>query len=93
MSQIQPDRPTELAIDIDQWKRDIKTFVDTTKQALHAIAAELSYECSNGYESSFGSGPSHESLRPIKNDPNDAQESVRLAQLKSQLSQRISKTD
>lgn len=99
MTRPQPEKPAALTIDVDQWRRDIATFADTTKQALDAIAAELSNGCS-------GNIPRRSDLRstgqaPISSTANNAAMSSRdrsagddrLARLKDQLAQRISKSN
>ena len=94
MNQPIPKKPTELAIDIDQWKRDIKTFTDTTSQALNAIAAELSNECSKGHgqraAGTDGFQSPATSSDELSSSYNDPQRNQRLADLKSQLTKRIS---
>lgn len=87
------EKPKRLEIHVEQWKRDIQTFADTTSQALNAIAAELSNDCST-----VGAG------RDTCNDPKDSDspsaslsgkesEGQRLAKLKSQLAERLSKSN
>ena len=41
-----PQQPFKLEIDAEQWQRDIRTFAETTNQALVAIVSQLSNSCS-----------------------------------------------
>ena len=98
MNQPAEKKPIKLSLDVEQWKRDIRTFSETTSQALNAIAAELSNECSTGhgtYSKTRGSDAGPETMgfptasRVAGSSPTDD----RLAILKSQLAERISKTN
>ena len=100
MSQHPTKQPIELKIDVEQWRRDIQTFVDTTSRALNAIAGELSNSCSNGFEepaARFGDpADSDHSIRACdepmptsRTKPADD----RLAKLKAKLAKRISKSN
>lgn len=89
------EKPTKLVIDVQQWKRDIQTFVKTTHQVLNAIAAELSNECSNGHaprprniDATASGRIGSFTSTTTSHSPNDD----RLANLKSQLADRISKS-
>ena len=101
MNQPIPDKPTELAIDTEQWRREIKTFTTATNRALDAIAAELSRECSAIASPGCSQGStqnSHENGEPTPKTPPKFEASEtngrqRLADLKSQLAKRISTSD
>lgn len=90
-----PEQPTALVIDVDQWRRDIRTFSDTTSQALETIVAQLSNSCSTGRSSSRL--PSSDRLTSEDSNQNSSttfsasgiNSDERLAKLKSQLAQRI----
>lgn len=98
-----PDTPTDLIIDMDQWRRDIQTFAQTTQQALDAIVAELSNHCSGG----FSSDPNHRlgdpAIPSFENQFSGSPSSVpvsadedgndRLEKLKLKLAARISKSN
>ncbi len=89
----QPEKPTELKIDVEQWRGDIQTFVETTNRALDAIAAELSNGCSSRFDetatnSRRQSGEARSVLGTDKTSVDD-----RLARLKAQIAERISKSN
>jgi hypothetical protein len=94
-----PENPTELAIDAEQWRRDIQTFAETTSQVLNAIAAELSNECSHGdpFPKTILNNPNeHRIAKNGKASSIVATESPineRLARLKSQLAKQMQKTN
>ena len=96
-----PEQPTELKIDVEQWRRDIQTFVETTNRALDAIAGELSNSCSSSFDEpstkSHGN-KGYELLTKAHNEPAftagvESSGDDRLARLKAQLAARISKTN
>ena len=97
MNQPLSEKPIELNIDVDQWRRDIQTFASTTKRVLDAIAAELSNDCAKN------SGEPIQSVRTspqtaVTHSLNVSQDETpgaddRLAKLKSQLAKRISKSN
>jgi hypothetical protein len=101
MNQPFPDKPIELAIDAQQWRREIQTFKVATNQALHAIAAELGNECSAvAAPENTGSTIQHapenverQSANPSDFEPAESTGRERLADLKSQLAKRISKSE
>ncbi len=45
-SQANEETPVELNIDVEQWRRDVRTFADATSAAIHGIVAELTEQCS-----------------------------------------------
>lgn len=94
MNQQVPDKPIELSIDVEQWRRDIQTFTDTTSRALNAIAAELSNNCSSGRQPNGGESGSVDSPSAIgfgqhSTRNNESSGVDRLADLKSRLAERI----
>lgn len=97
MHQASPEKPFELTIDVEQWRRDIQTFANTTKRALDAIAAELSIGCNGRPNSprSIGNGDTDNRERSMPSLETPAEKNPgedRLAKLKQQLAQRISKS-
>ena len=106
MNQQLPEKPTELAIDVEQWRSDIQTFAETTNRAIAAIAAELSNGCSGRRSErnittragNPGQGTADKQIEtkfaaPETFDPNDDPGNDRLAKLKQQLAQRIAKSE
>ena len=100
-----PDKPTELSIDVNQWRRDIQTFATATGKALNAIAAELSSECSGGRIEASPDRTPKRSAQPVASSlPNGSPVAFstpvaessgrdRLADLKLKLAQRISQSE
>jgi hypothetical protein len=89
-------QPYPLALDIDQWRRDIRTFSDATGQVLEAIVSELSASCSDHRSRGL---PHRPASNPSPQD-RDTFDSVcelpgddRLAQIKSQIAARLAKTN
>ena len=97
MNETKHEKPTPLAVNVDQWRSDIKTFAETTIQALDAILAQLSNSCANGIGDDWIQ--SSEPERCEQEDPiattnfaaKDVRQEDRLAQLKTELAMRISK--
>ena len=101
------EKPVSLAIDLDQWRRDIQAFASTTKQALDGIVSELSNQCASSHLASDSINtsarpPIHTSIEPetssLSKQPgfSDEREKTanregRLANLKLKLAQRIAK--
>jgi hypothetical protein len=99
-----PGQFIKLEIDAEQWQRDIRTFAETTNQALQAIVAQLSNSCSLGHVAASNQNPTRlneqctasittpesESHSPFATDPFG--DKNRLSELKQQLAQRISKS-
>ena len=87
----QSEKPTKLAIDVEQWRRDIQTFAETTSRALNAIAAELSNECSTGRATTqiTSNDSTDPSFKPRFSGDNESEGEQRLAKLKSQLAERL----
>jgi hypothetical protein len=86
-----------LEINVDQWRRDVKTFAETTIQALDAIVSQLSNSCSS---SSSGDEWNHANYRERENPEartnfatSDARNDDRLAKIKSQLAKRLSNSN
>lgn len=52
--------PEFISLDIEQWRRNIHAFSDTTRKALDAIADELSNHCASGTSMSFPAPGRHE---------------------------------
>jgi L-lactate utilization protein LutB len=88
-------RPYALDLDIDQWRRDISTFASTTGQALEAIISELSASCTEEGGSRHVYSVSDE--QPLCNTPIDRLADPggddRLAKLKSQIAERLAKSN
>ena len=87
------EQPAKLEIDAEQWQRDIRTFAETTNQALYAIVSQLSNSCSHSHVP-----PQHDQARQAKH-PRESSitasqtgDEDRLSKLKSQLAQRILKS-
>lgn len=98
MTQHQTAKPTPLSIDIDQWRRDIKTFSETTSGALVAIIEQLSNRCATTHSSD--PSPRRQAAlvttstsisRPMS--PTKEDNSERLTELKSRLAQQISQSN
>jgi hypothetical protein len=98
MNQDRQTQPNHISIDVEQWRSDISTFVETTSQALTAIIAELSGSCSSGFSASESPTQNIESTEnavsasPVSPASIDTCRDDRLEKLKSQLAQRISKS-
>jgi hypothetical protein len=93
MNHPQPEKPAELKIDVEQWRGDIQTFVETTNRALDAIAAELSNGCSSRFDETAinprsQTGETRSVLGADKTSVDD-----RLSRLKTQIAERISKSN
>ncbi len=87
-----------LAIDVEQWRRDIQTFADTTGQALEAIIAELSASCSSsatGATLGQSGDANWERTLAFMTDSStqDCRRDERLANLKSKIANRISQSN
>lgn len=100
MSEETPQQPETFTIDVDQWRREIRMFAESTEQAIGAIVAEFSADGSARHDVetnrpySLGSGDSHTSdSNTLENNDSvrSAGSSDRLALLKEQLAQRLSK--
>lgn len=98
MTTERPEQLVKLEIDAEQWQRDIRTFAETTNQAIHAIVSQLSNSCVAGGRSQieksnglphYESDPPHESLSHASTTAARMGDGDRLSQLKSQLAQRI----
>ena len=91
------EKPSELSIDVDQWKRDIQTFAEATSQVLNAIAAELSNECSSDNSTRYRRTDAFDNPNVVVSAPSlavsEPEGNDRLADLKSQLAKRISKNN
>ena len=92
------EQPNHLSIDVEQWRNEIRMFVQTTSQALEAIADEISAPRSNeNYEpepralhrdrSDCNTIRSAEHSQPENEDMNGDD---RITALKKRLEQRIS---
>ena len=80
MNPQQPEKPVRLEFDAEQWQRDVRTFADTTNQALHAIVAQLSNSCSTDMHPTI-TNPGR------KTEPSQTAESARSAQHESEQQQ------
>ena len=99
-----PANPKFLYLDLDQWRQDIRTFANATRQALDAIADELSTQCSvggsqiTGVEGQPAGGRPQQSprqrnemsTRPVTQTSSSG-DNDRLAKLKHQLAERLAK--
>jgi hypothetical protein len=96
MNEALPEKPIALSIDVEQWRRDIQTFADTTKRALDAIAGELSNGCTGkAIQSAQTSNGAFEPSAILASGMGTGDLAVpdRLARLKSQLAKRISSSN
>ena len=97
MNETTSEQPTALAINVDQWRSDIKTFAETTIQALNAILAQLSNSCAAGIDDDWiqpgtPKNNEQEDSNSISNfATRDVCQEDRLAQLKTELAMRILK--
>ena len=99
---------TPLTIDADQWRLDIKTFAEATNQALEAIVSKLSNRCSGDFSHQEIDLPCDPALGIVKTPTettsagsdthgdnrrhDNCRGDHRLAELRSQLAQRLSKS-
>ena len=87
------EHPAKLEIDAEQWQRDIRTFAETTNQALYAIVSQLSNSCSNSHTlPQRDPSPPSETTSQSSITASQIGDEDRLAKLKSQLAQRIFKS-
>lgn len=99
MNQNRQTQLKPISIDVEQWRSDISTFVETTSQALSAIIAELSGSCSGGFVAPNVPAQNNETMgapvspNPVAATSFDTHRDDRLEKLKSQLARRISKSE
>lgn len=97
MSESTGQKPQCFSIDVDQWRREIRIFAESTEQAIEAIVAEYSDDSKAGGVESKNETSGHWADE-FSNDDSEKKRSHRgggssdrLALLKEQLAQRLSK--
>ena len=86
-----------LSIDTDQWRRDIRTFAETTNQALEAIVAELSNRCSQERRPASDQLPHGDDAQPVSapeisgRSSRDNESDPRLGDIRQQLAERLAR--
>lgn len=83
MSSPENETPQCLNIDVEQWRREIRMFSESTQKALEAIVSDLSNSCSNAESSAPGRTPLPGRTKA------DTVDGDRLASLKEQIAQRL----
>jgi hypothetical protein len=94
MEQQTKPRPYALDLDIDQWRRDVATFANTTGQALEAIISELSASCTEEGSRINRLVSDDSTIRGTTNNvATESDGDDRLAKLKSQIAKRLAKSN
>jgi hypothetical protein len=80
-------RPESLSLDVDQWRREIEMFAQSTEQAIAAIVSDFS---NHSNSASLGDSNLHVGTKNDSSVVNDSGQD-RLAKLKEQLAKRLTK--
>ena len=83
MSSSENEKPQCLNIDVDQWRREIRMFAESTQSAIEAIVSDLSNSCSSSETTAGGYAP------PPRRATSDNLDGDRLSNLKEQIAKRL----
>jgi len=85
VTSISNEAPEALNIDVDQWRREIRMFAESTEKAINAIVSDLSSSTARTGSGKANAGQNSSTARACSESVNGE----RLAELRAQIAKRL----